>query len=77
MSKPNPTSKEAIQNDLELEEQPEEKPKPAIPPCQLLDIKHVNYSKYFSEDGIFLKIINQKKVVKKLRYLQKEQNQNQ
>ena len=47
MSKPNPTSKEAIQNDLELEEQPEEKPKPAIPPCQLLDIKHVNYSKYF------------------------------
>ena len=77
MSKPNPTSKEAIQNNLELEEQPEEKPKPAIPPCQLLDIKHVNYSKYFSEDGIFLKIINQKKVVKKLRYLQKEQNQNQ
>ena len=50
MSKPNPTSKEALQNDLELEEQPEEKPKPAIPPCQLLDIKHVNYSKYFSED---------------------------
>ena len=50
MSKPNPTSKEAIQNNLELEEQPEEKPKPAIPPCQLLDIKHLNYSKYFSED---------------------------
>ena len=50
MSKPNPTSKEAIQNDLELEEQPEEKPKPAIPPRQLREIKHVNYSKYFSED---------------------------
>ena len=50
MSQPNPTSKEEVQNDIELEEQPEEKPKPAIPPCQLLDIKHVNYSKYFSED---------------------------
>ena len=50
MSQPNPTSKEEIQNDIELEEQPEEKPKPAIPPRQLREIKHVNYSKYFSED---------------------------
>ena len=50
MSQPNPTSKEEVQNDIELEEQPEEKPKPAIPPRQLREIKHVNYSKYFSED---------------------------
>ena len=35
---------------MELEEQPEEKPKPAIPPRQLREIKHVNYSKFFSED---------------------------
>ena len=47
MSQPNPTSKEEVQNDIELEEQPEEKPKPAIPPRQLREIKHVNYSKYF------------------------------
>ena len=50
MSQPNPTSKEEVQNDIELEEQPEEKPKPTIPPRQLREIKHVNYSKYFSED---------------------------
>ena len=50
MSQPIPTSKEEVQNDIELEEQPEEKPKPAIPPRQLREIKHVNYSKYFSED---------------------------
>ena len=50
MSQSNPTSKEEVQNDIELEEQPEEKPKPAIPPRQLREIKHVNYSKYFSED---------------------------
>ena len=50
MSQPNPTSKEEVQNDIELEEQPEEKPKPAISPRQLREIKHVNYSKYFSED---------------------------
>ena len=50
MSQPNPTSKEQDQNIIELEEQPEEKPKPAIPPRQLREIKHVNYSKYFSED---------------------------
>ena len=47
MSQPNPTSKEEVQNDIELEEQPEEKPKPVIPPHQLREIKHVNYSKYF------------------------------
>ena len=50
MSQPNPTSKEQDQNIIELEEQPEEKPKPAIPPRQLREIKHVNYSKFFSED---------------------------
>ena len=50
MSQPNQTSKEQDQNIIELEEQPEEKPKPAIPPRQLREIKHVNYSKFFSED---------------------------
>ena len=50
MSQPNPTPAEEAQNIIELKEQPEEPQKPAIPPRHLREIKHVNYSKFFSED---------------------------
>ena len=50
MSQPNPTPAEESQNIIELKEQPEEPQKPAIPPRHLREIKHVNYSKFFSED---------------------------
>jgi len=50
MSQPNPTPAEEVPNIIELKEQPEEPQKPAIPPRHLREIKHVNYSKFFSED---------------------------
>ena len=50
MSQPNPPQPEEDQKIIELKEQPEDTPKPAIPPRHLREIKHVNYSKYFSED---------------------------
>ena len=50
MSQPNPTPAEEVQNIIELNEEPEAQPKPTIPPRQLREIKHVNYSKFFSED---------------------------
>ena len=50
MSQPNPTPVEEVPNIIELKEQPEEPQKPAIPPRHLREIKHVNYSKFFSED---------------------------
>lgn len=50
MSQPNPPQPEDDQKIIELKEQPEDTPKPAIPPRHLREIKHVNYSKYFSED---------------------------
>ena len=50
MSQADPTPDNNGQNIMELNEQPEAKQKPAIPPRQLREIKHVNYSKFFSED---------------------------
>ena len=50
MSQPNPTPAEEVPNIIELKEQTEEPQKPAIPPRHLREIKHVNYSKFFSED---------------------------
>ena len=50
MSQPNPPQPEEDQKIIELKEQPEDTPKPAIPPRHLREIKHVNYSKFFSED---------------------------
>ena len=50
MSQPNPPQPEEDQKIIELKEQPEDTQKPAIPPRHLREIKHVNYSKYFSED---------------------------
>ena len=50
MSQQNPTPAEEVQNIIELKEEPEKQPKPAVPTRQLRDIKHVNYSKFFSEE---------------------------
>ena len=50
MSQADPTPDNNGQNIMELNEQPEAKQKQAIPPRKLREIKHVNYSKYFSED---------------------------
>ena len=50
MSQPNQTPVEEIPNIIELKEEPEVQPKPAVPPRKLREIKHVNYSKFFSED---------------------------
>ena len=50
MSQPNPTPENQPENIIELQEQPEVQPKPAIPPRQLREIKHVNYSKFFGEE---------------------------
>ena len=50
MSQADPTPDNNGQNIMELNEQPEAKQKPAIPPRKLREIKHVNYSKFFSED---------------------------
>ena len=50
MSQQNPTPVEEVQNIIELKEEPEKEQKPAVPTRQLRDIKHVNYSKFFSED---------------------------
>ena len=50
MSQADPTPDNNGQNIIELNEQPEAKQKQAIPPRKLREIKHVNYSKYFSED---------------------------
>ena len=50
MSQQNPTPVEEEQNIIELKEEPEKEQKPAVPARKLRDIKHVNYSKFFSED---------------------------
>ena len=51
MSQPNSTPAEEAQNIIELKEEPEKQLKPAVPTRQLRDIKHVNYSKFFSEEA--------------------------
>ena len=50
MSQANPPPENETPNIIELKEQPEVQQKPAIPPRHLREIKHVNYSKFFSED---------------------------
>jgi len=50
MSQATPPPENETQNIIELKEQPEVQQKPAIPPRHLREIKHVNYSKFFSED---------------------------
>ena len=50
MSQATPPPENETPNIIELKEQPEVQQKPAIPPRHLREIKHVNYSKFFSED---------------------------
>ena len=50
MSQATPPPESQTPNIIELKEQPEVQQKPAIPPRHLREIKHVNYSKFFSED---------------------------
>lgn len=64
MSQPNPTPDNNDQNIIELNEQPEVKQKPAIPPRKLREIKQVNYSKFFPKIQTIPKIISPKKAVK-------------